>query len=185
MKYRAQFRLAWRGTWTFDAVNDARAWKTAYEMIAEHTLSVVVKVAAIWELNDFGDAVRQLPSKEECERIADEALKLYRAWFINKNYTELYKAIDDVAAWNKARNIAKEKNEKIDWIEELDRQSGCHIRKLDSHSKCIKIRQAVPGYKKRTINKEGIKQFYKVPVAPIPNVGITTIMKKNERNSDT
>jgi len=155
MKYKAQFSLGWQGTWPFDASDDVNAWNTAYSKIKEHAQAGTVKVAKIWELNDSGKSLRELPNQEECEKIIDEALKLYKAWFINGDCTEPYKAIDDVAAWKVAKKITK-----VDWIEELHRPSESHIRKLDSYSKCVKIRQADPGYKKRIINKQIDKQGY-------------------------
>ena len=61
MKYLAQFCKQWVGTWKFEALNDKRAWEIAWKYIRDHTSVVIVGIEAIYEIDDAGEIIREIP----------------------------------------------------------------------------------------------------------------------------
>ena len=135
MKYKTQFSKGWQGTWVFEALNDIRAWETVKDYIKEHTQTVVVDINEIWELDEFGNTIRKLGEYED-------NFSLYKIHFNNQNcIVKIFKEKNDLFIWDKAkREIKKEYNCKVDWIEEIDKITNTQIRKLASFKELDKNR---------------------------------------------
>jgi len=168
MNYKVQYCKAWVGTWKFSASNDVEAWKTVKENIKEHTQTVVVDIESIYEIDDYSNAVRQLPSYEECLEIADAVLLQYKVSFNNNEYTEIFKVKDDVIAWSRSKTIKKKykennniENFNIDWIEEIDKSTGKAIRRLENETKCKKAREEAGNIIERINIEKTEKAIYK------------------------
>ena len=140
MKYKAQFKIAWKGTWIFEATDDVSAWETAFDYIEEHTQVIAVGIESIYEINNTGSTIRKLPEQEACEKAVrkdpKEAEKqdkaVYKAYFSDGECSGPYVAKiseNDVIALGKAEFKLKQHVEynkldvakiKVTQVEELN-----------------------------------------------------------------
>jgi hypothetical protein len=117
MRYKVQFCKQWVGTWVFDAANDFRAWKTAYDYIQKHTSVVTVDITAIYELDVSDNIIRKIPDYKDCENILKrqqnkksvkkEEKAIYKAYFSDGECSGPYIAIvseNDNAALESAQH---------------------------------------------------------------------------------
>ena len=166
MKYIAQFSNEWVGTWTFNAVNDIRAWEIVWDMIREHTLMAKVFVDAIFELNDSDETIRKLPEYENCKEMDEkreyknaerqEEIAIYKAYFSDGECSGPYVAKvseNDVIALDMAKYKLKQHTEyaglditktKVNQVEEINESELFTInltRKKEKKNRLLVLRK--------------------------------------------